>query len=621
MLKKNVTKVIHPVFGTIEINEKFTKVLELEAFQELRFKSQLGTKTLSNRLLNAKHNRLMHSIGVMYVTRKLIDICEKKFWPYIIVTQEEREAMELAALGHDLKHLAYSHSLQELLEESHEERTIKYFEEHAEEINKIFGYDIVGRVIYIYKKDIAIKKYGYKVEKEEELNILEIYKSLLMGNIDCDRVEYLTTDCLTVYGKNKCFTDIYRNIVITIMNDKPEVAYEREATTTIEDLLITRVDNIINCYREQDGEITEKKLEEYILLEGWKKEKIETICEFEILTELKKVLADESKKNTIQYRIAEVAIRGKRENILYKKFENLKEYEYFLERLYTLTPRRDIIQTKQKKVTVYDPSKNRIYIIENGVVKDFLEVSHKIRDLSIDLGFVMVDIDPVYGLSEEEAKSIKALFEDNPVEIEKKFIFPENITRKGYTTIEEVQEMLESIPHVKISKYWKILENNDLYFEATNNIPKDIAMRYRQTNGIGTYYIKIPVNDGTSITKREEYEYKNCKCQEDFLKLATKLFETKKIQLNGNLQLSEGVEIVTNRRKTLISIKDSTIEIACDFSTYKYKGKIAEGHMLECELKQGDELALWYLTKYLKKFGFIETNESKETKAKKALNS
>ena len=41
--------------------------------------------------------------------------------------------------------------------------------------------------------------------------------------------------------------------------------------------------------------------------------------------------------------------------------------------------------------------------------------------------------------------------------------------------------------------------------------------------------------------------------------------------------------------------------------------------MLECELKEGNDLSLWYLSKKLKKLGFKETNESKQTRAQKAL--
>ena len=41
--------------------------------------------------------------------------------------------------------------------------------------------------------------------------------------------------------------------------------------------------------------------------------------------------------------------------------------------------------------------------------------------------------------------------------------------------------------------------------------------------------------------------------------------------------------------------------------------------MIECELKQGEEMALWYLANIIKNMGFQETNESKERRAKKAL--
>ena len=41
--------------------------------------------------------------------------------------------------------------------------------------------------------------------------------------------------------------------------------------------------------------------------------------------------------------------------------------------------------------------------------------------------------------------------------------------------------------------------------------------------------------------------------------------------------------------------------------------------MIECELKQGEELSLWFLENKMKALGFIQTNASKETRAKNAL--
>lgn len=614
MLRERTTKVRHPIFKTIWLNEKFTKVLEIEEFRQLEFKSQLGTKSLSKGILNAKHSRLMHSIGTMHLTRLVLDICEKKFSTYLTITQKEKEALELAALGHDIGHIAFSHSLEKLIDKTHEQRTIEIFKKNAEEINKIFGYDITTTVIHIYQKNIEVKKEGIKIQGKEELDILSIFNNLLIGTIDCDRIEYLMTDRHMIYGEKIDFIAIFQYIVIELIDNKPVVAFEKEAVPMLENLLFTRLDNYINDYHEKDGNIVEEAIIDYIKEVGWEKQRIEKIMEFEILAELQKELVDPNKANTIQHRLAEIVLRGKRKNILYKKFENIKEYQYFLERLYTLTQKRNKIVTKQTRITVYDPNKNRVYIKdENGVVKDILEVSNKIQKLSVYIGYIIIDVEAVYGFSEKEIKNIKSLFEDNLVEIEKKFIYPENLTQ------EDIEKILENMPQVEQIKKWETYENRDLYYNPIIPIPKGIAIRSREAQNIKTYYIKMPADDGTSITKREEYAYKECNSLEEFLKLATNLFNTKKIQLEGKLEVVEGVQIVTKRKKTLIKIQDSIIEIACDFSTYKYKGKIAEGHMLECELKQGNDLSLWYISKYLKEQGFKEISKSKKERAEKAL--
>lgn len=615
MLKYNQMVVRHPIFKTIRLKRKFAEVLQLDDFRQLAFKSQLGTKSISKEILNAKHTRLMHSIGVMHLTSKLLDVCEKKFSRYFTITQQERESLELAALGHDIGHIAFSHSLEALIpDETHEERTIKIFKKNAEKINEIFGYDITSSVIRIYTKNIEVKRQGNQVKSEGKLDILNIFTNLLIGTIDCDRIEYIMTDRHMIYGEQVDFTEIFENITLVLINNTPVVAFEKEAVPKIENLLFTRLDNSTKDYYEKDGTILQIAVQEFIKQSGWKKEQIETVSEFEILAQMQKVLRDDSKINTIQYRTAEIVLKGKRENILYKKFENDEKYKYFLKRLYAVTSRRDIIKELKARINVYNPNKNKVYIKdEDGVVKDITQVSNKTLNLSVSQNCVMIDIDRVYGLSDEEIKNIKSLFEDNPVEVEKKFIFPESYTNKGYVQIEEVQKALEEISGLKQSKYWIIIVNEDIYLEPTIQIPKGIAMRNRKTAEGESYCIKIPSEDGTSITKREEYEYKNCKNLSEFLKLAEELIKIE------NMQVEEGVTIVTHRKKELIESQDSIIEISIDFSTYKYKGKIAEEHMLECELKQGDELSLWYLTKHLKKLGFIETNESKKARGKKAL--
>lgn len=607
----------HPVFGKIRIEEKFKRVLELKPFRELAYKSQLGTKIFSNVLLNTRHTRLMHSIGVMYLTSYLLNICEDKFSKYFPITLEDKETLKLAALGHDLGHIAFSHSLEDKNMKTHEQRTIEYFEEYSDEINEIFGYDIVSKVIQIYRDNIDFENQEVLIDSGD-LNMLFIFKSLLIGAIDCDRMEYITTDRFNIYGERVNYQDILKYITIVLLNGSPTVGFEKAAVPMIEDMLFTRFNQYLEIYYDDESTLTEILLKKYKELEGWEEAETVSKAEYEILAELKAILSDYEEQGTIRYRIAQTILEGNRENILLKRFESDKEFENFLQKLERITKRKDIINTSKKKVAIYDPQKSKVWIKDNnGIVKDLMEVSHKIQDISISCNYIMVDLDPVYNVDSTEMKNIRKLFSDNPVEIEKKFISKEDLCKREW--YEKVESALKSIPDIQIKDFreWEKVVNDDLYFEGPNYLPPDVAMRCRTTENGKSYYIKTPADDGTSITKRYEDEI-YCQNDDEFFEVVKKRLESDGYYVKG-MEITEGVKIRTERFKTLVEVHDSIIEIACDFSVYTYGNKRANGMMLECERKEGDEIALWYLAKHLVKEGFIETNKSKRARAKEEL--
>ena len=620
MIKEKQRIVNHPLFGTIRINRKFAEVLELKPFRELAYKSQLGSKVFSKTVLNAGHTRLLHSIGVMYLTSKLLDVCEKKFSKFFTITEQEREILELAALGHDIGHVAYSHSLEERGMKTHEERTIERFEKEAENINRIFGYDITSKVISIYQNNEDAKNQGIKMKTEDDIDILFIFTSLLVGSIDCDRMEYLMTDKYMTFGEKIDFTDIFSYITIVLIDGIPTVGFEKEAVSIIENMLTTRLNQYEYIYYDDDATLVEMVLNKYKKEAGWTTEYIENVMEYDILSELERVLRDERKLCTVQRRLAQVILERERKGIVFKKFKDVKKFEYFLTRLYSLTDKRDMILTEKKKVTIYNPNKNKVYIKdEDGIVKDIMEVSLIISNFSIDFSYVMVDLDSCYNLTDKEKRDIIALFEDNPVEIEKKFTFPKTSQLHIPTLMENFDSLFADISGVKQIGKWEEINNEDTYYIPNFLIQKGVTMRHRKTNKGESYYIKIPTNDGTSITKREEFEYRECNSIEQFEELATMLFLSKNFELKEKVKVRESVKINTTRYKSLLAIEDSIIEIACDFSTYSYEGESVKDSMLECELKEGNDLSLWYLSKKLKKLGFKETNESKQTRAQKAL--
>ena len=94
-MKQNQQEIIHPCFGRILLSDKIVKVLALPDFRDLAEKSQLGSKSLSKKIINANHTRLQHSIGVMSLQDKLVEAVERKYGKYISIIQREKEILEL----------------------------------------------------------------------------------------------------------------------------------------------------------------------------------------------------------------------------------------------------------------------------------------------------------------------------------------------------------------------------------------------------------------------------------------------------------------------------------------------------------------------------------------------
>ena len=628
MIKENFRMLIHPIWGEIRLDERFSRVLEIREFRQMSQKSQLGSKALSKNILNAKHSRLTHSVGVMYVTGLLLDICEKKFSKYFQISDRQRDILLLSALGHDIGHIAYSHSLEDRGSKTHEERTIEFFEKRADEINEIFGYDITSEVINIFKDNIDIKKTGADHKVSEELDILFIFTSLLTGTIDCDRIEYLTTDRFMVTGKKNNFVGIFDYITIVLLNDSPTVGFEKGAIPIIEDLLLSRLDQYNYIYYDEDATLVEMAMKRYIELEEWDEERLVNTMEYDLLSQFNKAIVDSSFDGTVKQRLAKIIIDGERKDLMFKKFTDRKSLEYFISRIESISQDKNLYQITSKKVKIYDPSKNKVYIKdEDGVVKDIMEMSSKIGEYELEFFYIMLDLDKAFNIDDKISAKIRELFENNPVEIEKKFVLQDKNYRRYERKVQEdvyrqhictvLEECLKQIPNTTIEP-WETVVNQDTYYKAVNKVPEGTAIRYRKNED--AYYIKMPTNDGTTITKREEHKFVNCKNLTEFCKLAKDLFISKNFEVDGSFEVKEEITIITQRKKCIAQVGDSLIEIACDFSEYRYEKRVAKGVMVECELKKGDDISLWYLSKYIKKFGFAETNDSKQKAAKKSLN-
>ena len=88
-----------PVHGTIELSPLEARLIDTHVFQRLRFIRQLGMTHLV--YPGAHHTRFEHSLGSLQLADKMARALE--------LPAAERKRLRLAALLHDIGHLAFSH--------------------------------------------------------------------------------------------------------------------------------------------------------------------------------------------------------------------------------------------------------------------------------------------------------------------------------------------------------------------------------------------------------------------------------------------------------------------------------------------------------------------------------
>ncbi len=156
-----------PLYGFISIEEPFNSLIETKYFQRLRNIKQLGQSYLI--YSSANHTRFEHSIGTFFLSGKAIENNEIEY----------KNEFMAAALLHDVGHYPFSHSI---------EKTIKQINGKGHENQSI---DLIRNT------EIAdiLCKFGLNIDLI--CNLIEgkgKYGSLISGQIDVDRLDYLRRD-------------------------------------------------------------------------------------------------------------------------------------------------------------------------------------------------------------------------------------------------------------------------------------------------------------------------------------------------------------------------------------------------------------------------------------------
>lgn len=596
----NTKIVMHPVFGEIRIEEKFAKVLNLPVFIRLSQKSQLGTKALSG-IINAKHTRLMHSIGVMHlvdVALKCIKENEKNFFP---LNEREVEVLKLAALGHDLGHLAFSHSIENIENKPHEERTLEYFLKNSWEINEIFGYNITLSVLKLYKN-------SNDEDNIDGVNIGKIlsFRSLLIGDIDCDRMEYIMTDNYLVNGKKTDFIKILKHIKLSVIKGKIKLVYDKKVLPVIISMLYDRYVLYDNMYYSAGLKLSEMIIKKYIELEKIPDYEIEKMQEYDLLCKIETYL--DSNNSTHKYRrIAQILLQGNDKDCLIIRIKDNEQFKFFVKRLEDILGNaKNIFMIIDKKKLCICNKNNDIYIRdEDGLIKNinqYDDAMFLINQSVINYNYIMVDLNNSPDLTKVQKIKIRELFNESHIKVKKRFKCNSNIkTLNDFTEILNMynikQEKFERI----VETYYKVKSNDNIIIKHINN-----------KNYEDCIVLQLPQHDGSDFIKYFENKFYNCKTKCEIVENINPILQFRKLKKIRENELEE--EVIVDKKICSVILEDKNNNFEIRFS-YINSNSINErvrvkNTVIEAELIKGNEMVLVALQTYLNKFGYYEVKDN-----------
>ena len=264
-----------PVHGFIDVSEDELRIINSAPFQRLRNIRQLATTYLVYH--GAEHTRFGHSLGVMHLTSRVFDSITKKI-PFLFSDDQTendskvawyRQILRLIGLTHDLGHAPFSHASEELFEQGkeHEDYTklIICETEVADHIRAIgtkfkqkYGddFDITPELIWmVYDgKDVTNEKFI--------VPDFLFLKSLMDGELDCDKMDYLLRDslyCGVSYGKYD-LNRFVSTLTVYKHDNQIQLAIERGGVQALEEFILARYFMFIQVYFHKTRRYLDKLL-------------------------------------------------------------------------------------------------------------------------------------------------------------------------------------------------------------------------------------------------------------------------------------------------------------------------------------------------------------------------
>jgi HD superfamily phosphohydrolase len=221
-----------PLWDNIRLDRSALAALDTPTVQRLRYVRQLGHAFLV--YPGATHTRFEHALGAYHLTRKALASLEER-GELACVAEEDRLAVRLAALLHDIGHYPFSHALEEAGFRSHETLGVAKLDrgELGERLREIGGPELPQRV-------------GALITKQSPSPL----QGLISGSLDLDKIDYLSRDafmCGVPYGT----VDVERllaSLTLVEAAGRSEVGVHEKGVSALESLLFAKYQMYRNVY-------------------------------------------------------------------------------------------------------------------------------------------------------------------------------------------------------------------------------------------------------------------------------------------------------------------------------------------------------------------------------------
>lgn len=295
-----------PIWQEIPITDVERSIIQTESFYRLRGIKQLSFAYLA--FPGAVHSRFEHSLGVMHATDMLLKMAaSNEDGKGLVINSFQRQMLRLTALLHDIGHPPFSHVMETLftyypdtLEANFENLPANfraYLTEHKKTVSDITSHEFFSEYIIREHDDVKGILRAWIKEKskmpmafseqyanaiinvisqlaigkrasinqqevtEDLLPLIPVFKSIMSGDIDADKIDYLMRDnyyCGLPQAID--ITSLRGNLLLT----PGELEIKQEAIGFVHSLILARFSLIRQVHQEMWGVFTTAKVIELL---------------------------------------------------------------------------------------------------------------------------------------------------------------------------------------------------------------------------------------------------------------------------------------------------------------------------------------------------------------------